>query len=171
MQDLERLLGLILDGLEQLKPRVFNMLQPGLSHTEIDALTSELPFVISNEVYILYEWRNGVEQDDLSWISLPDLMMFIDKWTFIPLQFSIELLSRMSEANEDLDIDSRIPFILPIFYELHEETYLGLLAGQEDCAVFQVDLVEAVSPRLVYENLNTMLTIFARDSGIEIPEY
>lgn len=35
------------------------MLQPGLTRQQIDDLTASLPFALAEEVYELYQWRNG----------------------------------------------------------------------------------------------------------------
>lgn len=40
-------------------PAFITLLQPGLSRSEIDAAVGSLPFALAEEVYELYQWRNG----------------------------------------------------------------------------------------------------------------
>ena len=40
-------------------PDSFWFLEPDLSRDEIDAIAKDLPFQLPEEVYPLYQWRNG----------------------------------------------------------------------------------------------------------------
>ena len=57
----------ILARLTQLRRPVAQCLQPGLSPDEIFARESMLPFALSRELEVLYQWRNGtrVEEGDV----------------------------------------------------------------------------------------------------------
>lgn len=41
------------------KPNIIQALQPGLSREQIEAQVQVLPFRLPEEVYQLYQWRNG----------------------------------------------------------------------------------------------------------------
>ena len=50
----------ILIQLEQKDPEIAASLQPGLTREEIDEIVKYLPFKLPEEVYELYQWRNGI---------------------------------------------------------------------------------------------------------------
>lgn len=53
----------ILIQLEQKDPEIAASLQPGLTREEIDEIAMNLPFKLPEEVYELYQWRNGMSED------------------------------------------------------------------------------------------------------------
>ena len=53
----------IWDCIEQKAPEVKDLFQPGLKSKEIDEITIDLPFKLPQEVYELYQWRNGLLND------------------------------------------------------------------------------------------------------------
>lgn len=44
-------------------PEIAASLQPGLTRSEIDEKVKNLQFSLPEEVYELYQWRNGMQQD------------------------------------------------------------------------------------------------------------
>jgi cell wall assembly regulator SMI1 len=44
-------------------PEIASHLQPGLTREEIDNRVKNLQFSLPEEVYELYQWRNGMQQD------------------------------------------------------------------------------------------------------------
>jgi len=50
----------IWDCIEQKASELKNLFQPGLKSKEIDEITKDLPFRLPQEVYELYQWRNGL---------------------------------------------------------------------------------------------------------------
>ncbi|MEH1940439.1 MAG: SMI1/KNR4 family protein [Nostoc sp.] len=53
----------ILKSLEEKDPEIASLLQPGLTRKEIDEITKDLPFKLPEELYELYQWRNGLSDD------------------------------------------------------------------------------------------------------------
>jgi hypothetical protein len=53
----------ILKSLELKDPEIASRLQPGLTRKEIDDITKDLPFKLPEELYELYQWRNGLSDD------------------------------------------------------------------------------------------------------------
>ena len=45
-------------------PAFIALLQPGLSRSEVDAAVDGLPFALAEEVYELYQWRNGQKEGE-----------------------------------------------------------------------------------------------------------
>ncbi|MEH1938243.1 MAG: SMI1/KNR4 family protein [Nostoc sp.] len=50
----------IWDCLVTKAPEITSLLQPGLKPEEIDEITKDLPFKLPEEVYEIYQWRNGL---------------------------------------------------------------------------------------------------------------
>jgi hypothetical protein len=57
---LKKVLDRILKILEEKAPDIAAALQPGLTREEIDEIIKDLPFHLPEEVYELYQWRNGI---------------------------------------------------------------------------------------------------------------
>lgn len=53
----------IWDCVEQKAPEIKDLFQPGLKPEEIDEIAKDLPFKLPQEVYELYQWRNGLLND------------------------------------------------------------------------------------------------------------
>lgn len=51
---------------EQHDPAFVALLQPGLTRQEINAQIGSLPFALAEEVYELYQWRNGQKEGDFA---------------------------------------------------------------------------------------------------------
>lgn len=77
--ELTNALNKILVWLQQNKPDYVERLYPGLSRTEVDILIHNLPFIISQEIYELYQWRNGARGE---WM---DITALFSGWSFYPL--------------------------------------------------------------------------------------
>jgi|GEM_PF-3763658 len=64
MSTLSSALDRIARWFQENDPDRFWGLEPGLSRDEIDAIAKDLPFPLPEEVYQLYQWRNGRQPDD-----------------------------------------------------------------------------------------------------------
>ena len=64
MSELTNALNIIIIYLEQNNPEAASWLQPGLSKEEITEIVTDLPFELPQELYELYQWRNGREITD-----------------------------------------------------------------------------------------------------------
>lgn len=63
MSALTEALNRILHWLQQYSPNAISGFAPGLPLVEIETKLSQLPFRVSQEVYELYQWRNGNPYD------------------------------------------------------------------------------------------------------------
>ena len=60
MSELTNALDRILNWFQNNKPSTIDSLQPGLTVEEIEEKVKDLPFRLTQEVYELYQWRNGM---------------------------------------------------------------------------------------------------------------
>ncbi len=77
MSDLTNALDRILDWFQNNKPSTIDSLQPGLTTEEIESKVKDLPFRLTQEVYELYQWRNGM---------IDDGSCFFRYYRFLPLE-------------------------------------------------------------------------------------
>jgi hypothetical protein len=52
-------LAYIFEWLEYSVPELADLYNPGLSREQIDLIVKDLPFKLGEEIYELYQWRNG----------------------------------------------------------------------------------------------------------------
>ncbi|MGP1386364.1 MAG: hypothetical protein ACTS2F_22580 [Thainema sp.] len=73
MSELTEALDKILVWLKQYKPDYADTFLPGLSREEIEAKVSGLPGNLPEEMYELYQWRNGASEEDIQVVVYPAL--------------------------------------------------------------------------------------------------
>ncbi|MEL6462495.1 MAG: hypothetical protein AAFQ91_30445 [Cyanobacteria bacterium J06621_15] len=116
MSELTNALNRILNWFENNKPSTVESLQPGLTIEEIDEKVKDLPFRLTQEVYELYQWRNGM---------IDDGSCFFIYYRFIPLEEAIEHSRTVME-----DIRLLFPFgWFPIFE--FEGDYSAIICAEE----------------------------------------
>jgi hypothetical protein len=91
MTDLNSTLERILTWLQNNKPDYASSLQDGLTRSEIDIKSRELPFHLPQEIYELFQWRNGSQEElfapfepTLSFISLENAIEIADWYSDEP---------------------------------------------------------------------------------------
>ncbi|MBV6621896.1 MAG: hypothetical protein KI793_02910 [Rivularia sp. (in: Bacteria)] len=89
MSELTNALNRILNWFQHNKTSTVESLQPGLTVEEIDEKVKDLPFRLTQEVYELYQWRNGM---------IDDGNCFFQAFRFFPLEEAIEESQIMEEA-------------------------------------------------------------------------
>ena len=92
MSVLTQALERILHFLEQYAPKEAASFQPGLTRSEIENLVRNIPFQLPEEVYELYQWRNGNRK--------VNLFFCFGGRMFLPLDEAIERYQSMIEYNE-----------------------------------------------------------------------
>ncbi|GBE92369.1 SMI1/KNR4 family protein [Nostoc cycadae] len=82
MSELTDALDRVVNWLQRHKPLYASALQTGLSDEEIEEKVKDLPFRLTREVYELYQWRNGMIDEDSS---------FFYNYRFLPLEEAVEV--------------------------------------------------------------------------------
>jgi hypothetical protein len=112
MDHLPHLLDRLLDQFLRLEWPLATQLQPGLSTETIEIQLQSLPFHLSQEVYTLYQWRNGDCTDYTDLFPLARFLPLEEAVTFYQEQI------QLSQENEgDLDPADRLwkPGWFPVF--------------------------------------------------------
>lgn len=86
---------------QQNDPAFVALLQPGLTRQEIDAAVGTLPFALAEEVYELYQWRNGQKEGKFrlglhQWPTYP----------FMPLNEALDEYTRSQAFNFQLEVEN-----------------------------------------------------------------
>ncbi|MBE9206854.1 hypothetical protein IQ244_10055 [Nostoc sp. LEGE 06077] len=88
MSELTDALDRIFKCLQRHKQLYVSSLQAGLSCEEIEEKVKDLPFHLTREVYELYQWRNGMIDEDSS---------FFYDYRFLPLEEAVEVRKIVSD--------------------------------------------------------------------------
>ncbi len=120
-------------------------LQPGLSQAEIEAKVKELPFRLPQEVYELYQWRNG---DPAGHELFP-------YHVFLPLEEAVHRLGSRHQLPEPWD-----PKWFPIFD--FDESYYVVICDETDTEASPTFLIDEIPEFCVeYATLTHMIRTVA----------
>lgn len=89
MTDLTLTLEQVLNWLKNHKPDYASSLQNGLTRSQIDIASRELPFRLPEEIYELYQWKNGSQEE----LYAP----FDPTASFLSLEYAIEIANWYSD--------------------------------------------------------------------------
>jgi hypothetical protein len=151
MSSLVNALERIVNWLQQNYPEAASSLQPGLSCQAIKAQVAGLPFSLPKKVYELYQWRNGMDREDID---------FFYYFRFIPLDEALEIIKFFEESEDTLG--SHIPFCWFPLFEFEGE-YIGAIGTElvtEDSPLVYVDPDEG-DEYVAYTNLTSMMQTIA----------
>lgn len=174
----------ILSWHKQHNPDFSSQLNKGLSEAELDRLEGKLGYRLSEELKILYRWRNGSKSDH----------PFIWYHRFIPLESAVSLVKKITNLYEweegwlpVFEFEGEYIFVklreankkaLPVYlafpYSNHAKTYVNLtmyLATANEVLHFP-DLIEVESETgsLMQDDIEPIRNIYARyNPGLEFP--
>jgi hypothetical protein len=135
--------------------------QPGLSREEIEGKARELPFSLPEDLYELYQWRNGNPSGNfLIPGKLADCQNYF--WFMLPIESAINIYLLHRDADR-LQKDEGVVWDrhwFPIFKSLHEGLFHVIEIGKETSRVFFFDPKEGDYQKLC-DSLTELLVIEA----------
>ncbi|WP_373541276.1 SMI1/KNR4 family protein [Chamaesiphon sp.] len=164
----------IFEWMEYTVPNLADRYNPGLTRQQIDNLVKDLPFKLSEEVYELYQWRNG--QADLGYYNGECIVDFLFpdhhiagnlSIPFWSLQTAIQkcyYLWQMEESNsidppcEGFHLWERKWF--PIA-SMEDKTLLIVIGDLDPSPVYQIDFIFSQNPLRVYKSLTSIISTIA----------
>ncbi|GBE91860.1 SMI1/KNR4 family protein [Nostoc cycadae] len=169
MLTLTQYLERILVWLQLNQPSFASSLQPGLTRLQIQEKVQNLPLVLSEEFYELYQWRNGVTYGD------ENFAIFYPPYTFNSLEFAIEeyykLIKYAHKFSEQNWVDPAEIWNnkwLPIFS--FDKEYICIISDENNIEVSQVlhKLMGGGEPIIKYTSLANMMRTIAEcyETGI-----
>lgn len=154
-ESLERILSWLIKN----NPELALSLQPGLTREEIEEKVRNLPFRLPEEVYQLYQWRDGDGQWDYGKSRL------LPGYSFIPLEAALEEYVAINQYREDLLQDHQEevwqkPWFPILMFDPKEYLFIpGEVEKIKTAPVFQLFLESGES--LKYATVTSMLLTIA----------
>jgi hypothetical protein len=142
------ILSQILNHTAKVNPSLRDILQKGLSKTQLKEKIRTFPFCLPQEVEELYQWRDGMPADVDNFLFHDHYFPSLDKAI---AEYQMNLSWRVI-GDDDPTI---VPNLLPLFS--FQSAFYGVYCGskeQDEAPIYFVHHGE----ELVYENLTTMLS-------------
>jgi HEAT repeat protein len=114
MSVLTEALNRIFNWLQQYNPNAASALEPGLTYDEIQEMVKYLPFKLPEEVYELYQWRNGSNLDGLTFI--------FDAMELLPLEKTVNFYKRTTQTET---------YFFPLFFSEGDLKYCEIVLKEK----------------------------------------
>ncbi|NEU84499.1 SMI1/KNR4 family protein [Nostoc sp. UIC 10630] len=165
MSELSDKLEYILDWLQSTNLEFVDCYNPGLSHQQIDEITKDLPFKLSDEVYELYQWRNGIA--DLGFNNYYPLIKFLfpeQLYSSVPIEFyslqnAVNSYKSIGEATNYDDVYWNQKWFLIGQYETKRSLYI--VGDLNPSPVYLWDVGCLDDSLRVYKSLTSMISVIA----------
>lgn len=165
MSELTDELQYILNWLKSTNHDFFDCYNPGLTRQQIDEITKDLPFRLSEEVYELYQWRNGTADLGYNNGYLPLYFLFPEQLragvicSFCSLQDSVYIYKTIGKATNYDDAYWNQKWFPIAEYETKRRLYVVGNLDPSPVYVWDVGCLED-SVR-IYKNLISMISVIA----------
>jgi SMI1 / KNR4 family (SUKH-1) len=153
----------IFDGLVSLDPDFVYCYNPGLSRQKIDEIIKDLPFKLSEEIYELYQWRNGFAFDyNLPYIEtffFPEQLYSGVPITFHSLQDAFDSYKNIGKATNYDDAYWNKKWFPIGQFETKRSLYV--VGDLNPSPVYLWDVGCLDDSVRVYKNLTSMISVIA----------
>ncbi|BAY10387.1 HEAT repeat domain-containing protein [Calothrix sp. NIES-2098] len=167
MSVLTETLERIFKHLQQHRAEIASLLQPGLTIEDIQSQIKPLSFCLPQEVYELYQWRNGIDYSNISKIeNLHFDISFIPRLDFLPLEEAIESSKEIEEFRDKYtspeEENCHKPWF-PIFGsdDLEYLIVFGDSVTSQDSPIMHCHLGGGSLPQVKYPNLTIFMMVVA----------
>ncbi|OUL30395.1 hypothetical protein BV378_04185 [Nostoc sp. RF31YmG] len=167
MSVLTETLERIFKNLQHHRAEIASLLQPGLTIDKIQSQIKNLPFCLPQEVYELYQWRNGIDYSNISKIeNLHFDISFIPGFDFLPLEEAIESYKEIEEFRDKYtspEEENCHKAWFPIFGsdDLEYLIVFGDSVTSQDSPIMHCHLGGGSLPQVKYPNLTTFMKVVA----------
>ncbi|MBD2511700.1 SMI1/KNR4 family protein [Nostoc sp. ATCC 53789] len=173
MSELTDGLEYILDWLESTNLELFDCYNPGLTRQQIDKIVKDLPFKLSEEIYELYQWRNGIADLGFNNYYPPVEFLFPNQlFSSLPTSFStlqdsvsnyydfwqFEQSNMMDKPFDDYKGWDQKWFPIALF---ENKRILYVVGDIEPSPVYFIDFIFIENPLRVYKSLTSMISVIA----------
>ncbi|MHC0068220.1 hypothetical protein ACWATR_36045 [Nostoc sp. UIC 10890] len=173
MSELTDGLEYILDWLESTNLEFFDCYNPGLTRQQIEKIVKDLPFKLSEEIYELYQWRNGIADLGFNNYYPPVEFLFPNQlFSSLPTSFST-LQGSVSNYYDFWQFEQSIMMNKPFDdYKGWDQTWfpialfenkriLYVVGDIEPSPVYFIDFIFIENPLRVYKSLTSMISVIA----------
>jgi hypothetical protein len=164
-------LAYIFEWLEYSVPELSDRYNPGLSRKQIDEIVKVLPFKLSEEIYELYQWRNGEANsvfhngDTIADFLFPDHHLpgnlSLPFWSLqeaVSNYHDLWTIAESHEQSENFKLLDRKWF--PIA-SMENKTMLIAIGDMDTSPIYQIDFGFANTPLRIYISLTSMISTIA----------
>jgi cell wall assembly regulator SMI1 len=164
MSTLTKKLECIWSWLESTNLEFFDCYNPGLTRQQVDRIIKDFPFKLSEEVYELYQWRNGTANPAyennycLDSFLFPEQLRSDINCSFCSLQDSIYVYTTGREANNyDDEYWNKKWFPIAAF----ETKRMLYVVGDIDPSPVYLWGAELIDNPRVYKDITSMISVIA----------
>lgn len=165
MGELTNALKRIFDWLKKYDSYRYSIWQPGLSFSEIEEKVKVLPFRLPQEVYELYQWRNGFTSGKRGWMNalgghdFHDLDFLVKNY-FDFMNSSLEYA--LNKNNDDVSIRNPQWFSL-LGHDKQDYFVVGEREQKQASPIYCFDYGDIYDfrPKLKYSSLTSMMLTIA----------
>jgi hypothetical protein len=168
----------ILNWLKSTNLELVDSYNSGLLHPEIDTIVKNLPFKLSDEIYELYQWRNGVADLGFNNYHLPVEFLFPEQLfnyspiPFTTLQESVSNYHDLCQVSQDtMDVSSDYEFWnqkwFP-FASFENKRILYIVGDLNPSPVYLWNLGCCDNPVRVYRDLTNMISMIAECCELDL---
>lgn len=147
-----------------------NCYNPGLTHQQIDEIVKDLPFKLSDEVYELYQWRNGIADNNYYPVVeflFPNQLFSNSPTSFWTLQDSISNYHDLWQLSESIMMNKPYDNYkgwdkewFPIA-SFENKRILYVVGDLDPSPIYLVDYIFIDNPLRVYKSLVNMISVIA----------
>jgi cell wall assembly regulator SMI1 len=162
MSELTDELEYIFDWLVSLNPDYLDGYNSGLTRQKIDEIIKELPFNLSEEIYELYQWRNGCAYDynlPLREFLFPEQLCSDVPIAFDSLQDAVDSYKTIGEATNYDDVYWNQKWFPIGEYETKRRLYI--VGDLNPSPVYLWDVGCRPKQVRVYKSLTSMISVIA----------
>lgn len=152
----------IFDWLVSLNPDYLDGYNPGLTRQKIDEIIKELPFNLSEEIYELYQWRNGCAYDynlPLREFLFPEQLCSDVPIAFNSLQDAVDSYKIIGEATNYDDVYWNQKWFPIGEYETKRRLYI--VGDLDPSPVYLWEVAYRPKQVRVYKSLTSMISVIA----------
>jgi len=153
MSDLTTALNRIMNWLERYKPDFADTFLQGLSRKEIEEMTKDLPGKVPEEIYELYQWRNGVRKEYHQAVVYPIP-------GYLPLEKSLEAFEDFTDGFDEEPFQFEGKWLFPFLQA--NCSHCAILLGSETQSFSPViDIADEFGLSLMFNSLTSMMLTLA----------
>jgi cell wall assembly regulator SMI1 len=151
----------------------FQCYRPGLSHEKIAWLTKDLPFTLPEELYQLYQWKDGVD-DRHGYLNdtflFKDQVYYSTSLDFYPLKTAIQIYQRLSQLGQSIK-GTAFEFWNDNWFPIagfEGDTYLYIDCNSNPSPVVQWHAENTPAIARTYKSLTAMISVIAECCEMDV---
>lgn len=178
-------LAYIFEWLDYSIPELSDRYNPGLSRKQIDEIVKVLPFKLSEEIYELYQWRNGEANsvydngDTIADFLFPDHHLpgnlSLPLWPLHTAVANYQDLWKMEQSSQENYLRENFPENFKLWdrkwfpiASMENKTMLITIGDLDTSPIYQIDFGFANAPLRIYASLTSLISTIAECCDLDL---